>query len=92
MFCAMPGVDIYSTWLNNSFCISKGTSYSCPMLAGVCALVLAQHRKVDKPKTPCETPQQMMEHLQKYSRSLVDLSRKAVGFGTIDLTEMFKET
>jgi subtilisin family serine protease len=92
VFCAMPGVDIYSTWIGNTFCKSKGTSYACPMLAGVCALVLSQHRKVDKPKTPCETPKQMVEHLRKYSRSLSDLNKKAVGFGTIDLTEMFKET
>jgi subtilisin len=92
VFCAMPGVDIYSTWLDNTFCKSKGTSYACPMLAGVCALILAQHRKVDRPKTPCETPKQMSEHLQKYSRSLSDLDKKAVGFGTIDLAEMFKET
>ena len=92
VFCAMPGVDMYSCWLNNSFCKSQGTSYSCPVLAGVCTLILAQHRKVDKPKTPCETPRQMMEHLQKYSRSLSELSKKAVGFGTVDLEKMFKET
>lgn len=91
VFCAMPGVDIYSTWLDNTFCRSKGTSYACPILSGVCALVLSQHRKVKSPITPCETPKQMMEHLKKYSRSLTDLDKKAVGFGTVDLDQMFEE-
>ena len=91
VFCAMPGVDIYSTWLDNTFCKSKGTSYACPMLAGVCALILAKHRSSHS-DTPCETPKQMADHLRKYSHSLTDLNKKAVGFGTIDLKEMFKET
>lgn len=67
-------------------------SYACPILAGICALILAQHRKVRNPKTPCETPRQMMEHLKKYSRKLSDLDKRAVGFGTIDLEQMFKES
>lgn len=86
--CAMPGVDVYSTYLNNQFCKSNGTSFSAPVLAGICALILSQHRKLgDHVNTPCETPKQMLEHLQKYAIDLGD--HKSVGFGTLDTTQMF---
>lgn len=85
--CAMPGVDIYSTHLNHQFVKSNGTSYACPMLSGICALILSQHRKIENPKTPCETPQQMMEHLEKYAINLGD--KKSVGFGTLDTEGLF---
>jgi hypothetical protein len=84
----MPGVNMYSTTLNNNFAKLQGTSFACPVMAGICALILAQHRKVSNPKTPCKTPQQMMEHLQKYSKKLS--SKKETGFGTIKLNELLK--
>jgi subtilisin family serine protease len=36
-----PGVDIYSTTLNNSYTTSSGTSFSSPQVSGVAALVLS---------------------------------------------------
>lgn len=83
---ALPGVDIYSTFLNNQFCKNSGTSFSAPIMSGICALILAKHRK-HQGKTPCETPRQMMEHLTKYSKTLGN--KKETGFGTIDLEELF---
>lgn len=91
VFCSLPGTDIYSTWLNNSYSKSQGTSFSAPILSGICALILSKHRQLINHSTPCNTPKQMMEHLQKYSRKLSELDKKAVGFGTVDLTQMFKE-
>lgn len=87
--CAMPGVDIYSTHLHNQFVKSNGTSFACPMLAGICALILAQHRKLQNPKTPCKTPKQMMEHLKNYAIKLDD--EKSTGFGTLDTKQMFED-
>jgi subtilisin family serine protease len=85
--CAMPGVDIYSTWLDQQFCRNNGTSFAAPMLSGICALILAKHRQVAKSKTPCRTPKEMMEHLEKYA---VNLDKPdATGFGTIDMRTMF---
>lgn len=84
---AMPGVNIYSTHLNNNFVKSNGTSYAAPLLSGICALILAKHRKIQKPKTPCNTPKEMMEHLQKYSIKLGD--QKSAGFGTLDTESLF---
>ncbi len=83
---ALPGVDIYSTYLNNQFSKMSGTSFACPIMAGVCALILAKHRK-NQSSTPCRTPQEMMEHLTKYAKKLS--SKKETGFGTIDLEGLF---
>lgn len=86
--CAMPGVDIFSTYLDNQYITSSGTSYACPLLTGICALILSRHRQLNKPKTPCKTPKQMMQHLKKYSVKLGD--KKATGFGTLDVESMMK--
>lgn len=87
VFCAMPGVDIYSTWLDNQYCRSNGTSFACPIMTGICALILSKH-KTAPDDTPCSTPKEMMEHLKKYAKKLDDDS-KSVGFGTVNLSEMF---
>ena len=83
---AMPGVDIYSTYLNNQFCKLSGTSFSTPIMSGVCALILAKHRK-EPDSTPCETPAQMLEHLKKYAKKLN--GQNETGFGNVDLKGIF---
>jgi thermitase len=39
---AAPGVSIYSTYLNSSYCYMSGTSMACPHVAGVAAMVWSQ--------------------------------------------------
>lgn len=85
---AMPGVDIYTTHLNNNYAKLNGTSFACPIMAGICALILAKHRQGPS-QTPCNTPKQMMEHLRKYAKKLE--SKKDTGFGTIDLDSLFSK-
>ncbi len=87
--CAMPGTDIYSTHLDNRFCKDRGTSFACPMLSGICALILSRHRKASNPKTPCRTPREMLLHLKKYAKNL-NGDAKEVGFGTLDTEAMFE--
>lgn len=85
---AFPGVNIYSTYLNNGYASMNGTSFSCPLMAGVCALILSKHRQTPTDTTPCETPSQMMEHLKKYAKKLG--SQNETGFGVVDLEELIK--
>ncbi len=89
VMCAMPGVNVYSTWLHHQFTKSSGTSFAAPYMSGICALILAKHRQDPNSKTPCETPKQMMNHLKKYSVKLGDA--KSTGFGTIDLNSLLTE-
>lgn len=79
---AMPGVDIYTTYLNNTYTKLNGTSFSAPILTGVCALILSKHKSTPS-LTPCTNTQQMLEHLQKYAINLGD--PKAFGFGAVNV-------
>lgn len=38
------GMDVYSTWLHNSYCCLDGTSMACPAVAGLGALLIAEAR------------------------------------------------
>ena len=40
-----PGVDIYSTYLNNEYCKMSGTSQASPFVAGICALIKSALKK-----------------------------------------------
>jgi subtilisin family serine protease len=40
---AAPGVDVATTFPNNTFVLTSGTSFSAPMVAGAAALIMAKH-------------------------------------------------
>jgi subtilisin family serine protease len=82
-----PGVDIYSTWLNNKYGVLSGTSMSAPFMTGLVALLLSKHMKqeVSTGKNDCKTIPQIREHLKKYSDSKGIIGHdENWGYGVVD--------
>src|SRR3990167_4961606 len=83
-----PGVDIYSTWIDNQYVKSSGSSMAAPIISGICALILSKHKKNPQSKTPITNQSQMFEHLK---RLVVDLGSpgysKDYGYGLVDLSK-----
>lgn len=60
---AAGGVDVFSTYLNNTYAKLSGTSMACPALAAVAALILADARLGANPRKL--TPDELKAKLQK---------------------------
>lgn len=90
---AGPGVDIYSTWLNNSYSSISGTSMACPFIAGIVALMVSKHKKNAKKgiDSDCQTVEQIKEHLIKYSNRNGVVGRDNVwGYGIVDVPKLIR--
>lgn len=78
----MPGEDIYTTYLDNSFSVVSGTSFATPFFSGILALYLSYIKNYDFYK--------VLETLKKCS---VDLGEKGYddffGLGTMDINCLF---
>jgi subtilisin family serine protease len=88
---AAPGVNIYSTYLNNGYASLNGTSMACPFVAGVIALMLAKHKRQEKEtgKNDCKTVEQIREHLLKYTMDKGKIGKdNAWGYGVIDVEKL----
>ena len=73
---AAPGVDILSTWLGDEYEEKSGTSMATPVVAGVAALVLAEH--------PEMTVEQLRKKLVASTDPIVALKGKTVSGGRIN--------
>jgi len=71
-----PGVNIYSTFLNNQYALLNGTSQASPFVAGVCALILSWSRS--DPNNP------QIKNSQDMLKFLDELSDNNGGIATVD--------
>jgi subtilisin family serine protease len=88
---AAPGVDIFSTWLNNKYAKLSGTSMACPYITGVVLLLLSKHRKqfIETGKNDCVTVEQIREHLLKYTIDKGYVGKDNYwGYGVIDVEKL----
>ncbi len=91
---AAPGVNIYSTFLNNGYASLSGTSMACPFITGVICLMLAKHKKqeAETGKNDCKTVAQIREHLLKYTKDKGEAGKdNSWGYGVIDVEKMIKD-
>lgn len=73
---AAPGVDMVSTVPGFGQCVDDGTSFSAPYVAGVAALLVAEH--------PRWTPQEVVWQIQNTAERSVNGRDDYVGWGVVD--------
>ena len=59
------GVDVFSTYLNNTYTRMSGSSMSTPAISGIAALILSDALKGDNPRKL--TPSELIEKMKKIS-------------------------
>jgi subtilisin family serine protease len=90
-----PGVQIYSTWLNNSYAKLNGTSMATPVITGIVALLISKHLKqeLETGKNDCQTVEQIKQHLIKYTDDKGILGKDNVwGYGVIDVERVINNS
>lgn len=58
---AAPGEEIVTTWLGNKYAVLQGTSFACPYVAGIVALLLSKYKKEGKKLTVAEIKQKLID-------------------------------
>jgi type VII secretion-associated serine protease mycosin len=73
---AAPGVDIISTVPRGGHCADNGTSFSAPYVAGIAALIKAEH--------PTWTPRQIVAQIEQTAERTIAGHDRLVGWGVVD--------
>jgi subtilisin family serine protease len=89
---AAPGVNIYSTYINNTYATMSGTSFAAPIISGLCALVYAKHKdEFDNNPTPHTNLDIMIKRVRKLvdvdTNNFQDLKNNNFGWGIPQITE-----
>ncbi|MFE6286947.1 type VII secretion-associated serine protease mycosin [Streptomyces sp. NPDC057877] len=73
---AAPGVDMISTVPSGGHCSDNGTSFSAPYVAGVAALIKAEH--------PTWTQRQIVAQIEQTAERTIAGHDRLVGWGVVD--------
>jgi thermitase len=77
-----PGTNIYSTYLNNDYAFSTGTSHASPFVAGVVALLKSYAFE----KRGIRLSDQQVKHILKHTSDKIDtrFKHRKTGFGKLN--------
>ena len=82
--CAGPGVGVKSCNNRGAYGNYNGTSFACPLIAGVVALMLAYHRDARyQHSTPLKTFDDLLEHIRRASVNRAG-DDQGQGWGIVD--------
>lgn len=88
---AAPGVNIFSTFLNQQYASLSGTSMACPFIVGVISLMLSKHKKQEREgkNNDCKTPEQIFNHLKRCSIDKGEEGKDSeYGYGLINIKDL----
>lgn len=89
-----PGVDIYSTWLDQKYATLSGTSMATPFMSGLVALLISKHIKQELTtgQNDCKTVEQIRTHLLKYTDKKGSIGHdENWGYGVINPIKLINE-
>lgn len=82
---AKPGVDVYSTYLNNSYARLSGTSMATPFMAGVVALLMSFRKERNKPLSVKQLKNLLISKAD--DKGLIGKD-ESWGYGIVDVEEL----
>ena len=82
---AKPGVNIYSTYLNNQYAKLSGTSMACPFMAGVVALLISKYKKNNEEYTVDKIKNQLVK--KSNDKGIIGKD-ESWGYGIVDVHDL----